>query len=111
MTIQGKLFKKFDTKVISDKFKKREFVLEIAENPMYPQTCIFQFTQDKVDLLEPFTEGQMIEVDFNLRGREWISPSGEIRFFNSLDAWRMKALSEAVQEPVAVPSAPDELDL
>ena len=27
---------------------------------------------------------------FNIRGREWTSPQGEVKYFNSLDAWRVE---------------------
>ena len=58
---------------VSDKFKKREFV--ITENSsQYPQHISFQLTQDRCALLEPFKEGAEIKVFFNLRGREWTSP-------------------------------------
>lgn len=110
MTIQGKLFKKFDTQQVSSSFKKRELVLEYADNPMYPQYILFQAIQDKVDLIEPLQEGQMIEVDFNLRGREWISPSGQVRYFNSLDVWKIRVLSEAPKETVVTPSEPKSIE-
>lgn len=98
MTVQGKLFKKFDTQQISDRFKKREFVLEYADNPMYPQFVLFQLTQDRVSLLDAYAEGAMVEIDFNLRGREWINPSGEKKYFNSLEAWRMNPVQTAQPE-------------
>lgn len=106
MSVQGKLHKKFETKQISATFRKREFVIEYATNPMYPQYVSFQLIQDKVDLLEPFQEGQMITVDFDLRGREWTSPQGEIKYFNSLDAWRVNAVQQAMPNQAAVPPPP-----
>lgn len=52
---------------------------------------MFQLTQDRVDLLDPFQEGDVLKVNFNLRGRRWKSPkTGETMFFNSLDAWRLE---------------------
>ena len=117
MTIQGKLFKKFDTQQVSDRFKKREFVLEYADNPMYSQFVLFQMTQDRVSVLDAFVEGAMVEVDFNIRGREWISPQGEKKYFNSLEAWRIN-VAQTVQptdqgggsEPLPTPP-PDALNV
>lgn len=107
MSIQGKLHKKFETKQISATFKKREFVIEYASNPMYPQYVNFQLIQDKVDMLEPFQEGQMITVDFDIRGREWTSPQGEVKYFNSLDAWRLNVVQEqAAPAPGSMPPPP-----
>lgn len=108
-SLEGKLHKKFDTQQIKDTFRKREFVIEYVEgNPMYPQYVNFQLIQDKVDMIEPFAEGQSLKVEFNLRGREWRSPQGEIKYFNSLDAWRIQPVGEAAAAPAAgsVPPPP-----
>lgn len=70
-------------------FRKREFVVEFSENPMYPQFILFQLVQDRVELIGGYNVGDMIDVSFNLRGRQWNSPSGETKFFNSLEAWRI----------------------
>ena len=47
---------------------------------------------DKVDV-DNFNIGDMVEVSFNLRGREWTSPQGEVRVFNTLDAWKITAIN------------------
>mgnify|MGYP005623948369 FL=1 len=39
--------------------------------------------------------GQSVKVDINLRGREWESPQGEIKYFNSIQGWRIEKLSES----------------
>ncbi len=99
-SVEGKLYKKFDTQQIKETFQKREFVVEYIEgNPMYPQYVNFQLIQDKVDMIEPFQEGQMLKVEFNLRGREWRSPQGELKYFNSLDAWRIQPTQQEQQSP------------
>ena len=90
MTITGKLHVKNDAVTVSEKFRKREFVIEVIENPLYPQYLLFQLTQDKCELLEKYQVGQEIEVAFNLRGRSWVSPSGDARWFNTLEAWRIE---------------------
>ncbi len=82
----GRLLKKFDVNQISDRFRKREFVIEIADGK-YPQTVMFQLTGDRCESLDKFEEGQTVEVEFSLRGREWTSPKGEVKYFNTLDAW------------------------
>lgn len=95
MNIQGKLHKKYDLQQVSASFKKREFVVEYVENPLYPQYVKFQLIQDRCDLLEPVNEGETVEVSFNLRGREWTAPDGEVKYFNSLDAWRVQKVEVA----------------
>lgn len=89
MKIEGKLYSKMEAQQISDTFKKREFVVEYAENPLYPQFVKFELVQDNVGLIDKFEPGQMVEVDFNLRGREWTNPQGEKKYFNTLAAWRI----------------------
>ena len=91
MVIEGKLHKKFDTQHVSEKFAKRDFVVEIQDNPLYPQFVIFQCTQDRCKLLDPFGEGEKVEVTFNLRGREWTDKNtAEVKYFNTLEAWRIQ---------------------
>ena len=87
-----------DTVQVTEKFKKREFVIT-DENDMYPQDISFQAAQDKCDMLDGIIEGQSVEVSFNLRGREWTSPQGEVKYFNTLDAWRIESVSENAQKP------------
>jgi hypothetical protein len=82
-----------DTQVISDRFSKREFVVETQD--MYPQFISFQSTQDKCALLDKYNLGDLVEVSFNLRGREWTSPQGELKYFNSLEAWRIEKAGNA----------------
>jgi hypothetical protein len=89
MDIKGKLLEKSETTNVTASFKKREFVVEFAENPQYPEYVKFELIQDKCDLLNDFQPGQEIEVHFNLKGRKWTDPKGEVKYFNSLQAWRI----------------------
>jgi hypothetical protein len=73
---------------VSEKFAKREFVVTDASS-MYPQDIMFQSTQDKCSLLDNIQVNDQVEVSFNLRGREWTSPQGEVKYFNTLEAWRI----------------------
>ncbi|CAD5256794.1 MULTISPECIES: DUF3127 domain-containing protein [unclassified Imperialibacter] len=89
MDIKGKLLEKSETTNVTASFKKREFVVEFAENPQYPEYVKFELIQDKCDLINDFEPGQEIEVHFNLKGRKWTDPKGEVKYFNSLQAWRI----------------------
>ena len=92
------------TQVISEKFSLRKFV--ITDESQYPQDIEFQLTQDKCDYLDQYRVGEKIDVSFNLRGREWNSPSGETKYFNTLEAWKIERVGGAPQgstpPPVAV---------
>lgn len=88
----GFLKVKSDEVKVSEKFKKREFVL--TDNAQaYPQTILFQLTQDRCSLIENDKIGDEITVHFLLKGREWKNPQGEIKFFNSLDVFRVEGKS------------------
>jgi hypothetical protein len=89
MDITGVLKLKTEAQQVSDKFRKREFVLT-DNSSQYPQHISFQLTQDKCSLLDQYNVGDEIKVHFNLRGREWTSPKGEIKYFNTLEAWRIE---------------------
>jgi hypothetical protein len=100
-----------DTVQVTEKFSKREFVINDSAS-MYPQDIMFQAAQDKCSMLDGMMEGQSVEVSFNLRGREWVSPQGETKYFNTLDAWRIEAVDTSTpgtptaSKPEPVPAAP-----
>ena len=87
MKISGVIYNIGDTQNISDKFKKRDFVLEIKNNEAYVQKVLFTLILDKVDTIDSCKVGDQVEVDFNLQGKEWTSPSGEVKFFNTLSVY------------------------
>ena len=91
MEATGKLHTIFETKQVSERFSKREFVVELADNPKYPQTVLFQLTGDRCTQLDDMRVGDQVRIEFSLRGREWRSPSGEVKYFNSLDVWKIEA--------------------
>ena len=86
----GKLHATFEAQQVTQRFRKREFVVELGDNPDYPQFVIFQLTGDRCEHLDGFNVGDEVNVEFNLRGREWNSPKGETKFFNSLDVWKIE---------------------
>lgn len=109
--IQGTLIVKNDTQVISDRFKKREFVIEKKETSPngfeFVDTIKFQLTQDKCNLLDSFELGNEINVAFNIRGNKW-EKNGQTSYFVNLDAWKIEeALTGAGQSaPSASSSTP-----
>ena len=99
MEITGKVHAKMDEQQISDNFVKRDFVIEFAENPQYPELISFQLIQDKTDLIDPYEVGQEITVGFNLKGRKWTNPKGEDVYFNTLQAWKIQPAGQAASTP------------
>lgn len=68
-------------------FQKRELIIVTEEQ--YPQTISFDFTQGNCELLNNYQIGQVVKITFDIRGREWTNPQGEVKYFNSLVAWRI----------------------
>lgn len=103
---------------ISDRFKKRGLVLTTQEQ--YPQDIMIEFVQEKTELLNSFQHGQQVSISINIRGREWKSPSGEVKYFTSIQGWRIQrseAEAPGMQQPMgnsndtAQPSAAPAPDL
>ena len=94
MNIRGKLFEIYDVSKVSESFRKREFVIEYKENPQYPEYLKFELIQDKCDLLNNFKVGSLVEVYFNLKGRQWTNQKWKKVYFNSLHARRLEPIAE-----------------
>ncbi len=91
MEVQGKIKLIGETKTFgSNGFQKRELVVTTEEQ--YPQHLMIEFVQDKTGLLDAFNVGDTVKVGINLRGREWQSPQGETKYFNSIAGWRIEKL-------------------
>ena len=82
----------------SNGFRKRELVVTTDEQ--YPQMIMIEFIQDKCDILNSYVVGQDVKVSINLRGREWINPQGEAKYFNSVQGWRIENLAQAAGQNV-----------
>jgi len=95
-----------DTNQVTERFRKREFVLELADNPQYPQFVMFQLTGNRCENIESFHVGDEVKVEFQLRGREWQSPQGETRYFNSLDVWTVERANGPSGEEPPPPDGP-----
>ena len=106
MEITGKIKKIDEPKTFgASGFRKRELV--ITTNEQYPQPLMVEFVQDKCDLLNNYNIGEPVKVSINLRGREWVNPQGETKYFNSIQGWRIERLqaeAPAAQMP-PVPAA------
>ncbi|MNK59510.1 hypothetical protein D3C87_786210 [compost metagenome] len=117
MEIKGKVHEIGATQQVSETFKKRDLIVEYAENPTYPEYIRFEALQDKTALLDTFKTGDEVEVFFNLRGRPWTDKTGKTSYFNSLVIWRINAVAgapaagaPAYAAPVDVSNAPGEDD-
>tara|TARA_R100001530_G_C4212757_1_gene127893 strand:+ start:136 stop:420 length:285 start_codon:yes stop_codon:yes gene_type:complete len=92
MEIKGVIHDIFNTQVISEKFKKREFILKTTESTdkgVFENYLKLELTQDKCSLLDDFYRNAQVEVSINLKGRKY-EKNGNIMYFNTLSAWRIK---------------------
>ena len=105
MEVQGKIKELGKTQTFgTNGFRKRQVVVTTDEQ--YPQSIMVEFVQDKCDLLNEFQIGQEVKININLRGREWVNPQGETKYFNSIQGWRIEKL-EAVPTPMPLQTAGD----
>ena len=103
MEVQGKIKMIDETKTYGNNgFRKREVVVTTEEQ--YPQHILVEFVQDKCDLLNDYKVGPPVKIGVNLRGREWVNPQGETKYFNSIQGWRIENL--ASEGPGNTPPVP-----
>ena len=98
MEVQGKIKVVGQTETFgTNGFRKRELVVTTEEQ--YPQTILIEFVQDKCDVLNNYKVGQDVKVGINLRGREWVNPQGETKYFNSIQGWRIDKADATTPQP------------
>jgi hypothetical protein len=91
----GKIIEIGAVNQVSDKFKKREFVIEKKEAggaAVFIDYIKFQLTQDKCDLINESFVNEDVKIWFNLRGNKW-ERDGKINYFTNLDVWKIEKLS------------------
>lgn len=84
MNIKGKLKVKSNEQIISDKFKKREFVITIDEKTKYPQDILLVLTQAKTNIIDQFNLGDIINCHINFKGREYNG-----KYFTTIECWQI----------------------
>ena len=98
MELQGTIKKIFEAQTFASGFQKREMVLLTQEQ--YPQPISVEFLSEKINLLDQFSEGDIVKIGINIRGREWTNPQGEVKYFNSITGWRMEKVADNNSQPV-----------
>jgi hypothetical protein len=94
MELKGRVFLVGNVEVVSEKFQKRELVLEYSENPEYIEHIKFEASQKKVELLDGIKPGDTVEAHFNLKGRGWKDKTGKQNYTNTLALWRLVKLDD-----------------
>ena len=101
MTLKGVIKLIRPIQQISATFSKREFVIETQEQ--YKQTIQLELQGDRVDIIDSFTEGQEIECSIGIKGRLWVNPQGEEKYFNTIYCWKITASSSQSTAPTFEP--------
>ncbi len=104
MEVTGKIKVINAAQQVSASFKKRELVVTTEEQ--YPQMIMIEFHQDKTDLLNNYQVGEAVKVSINLRGREWVSPQGETKYFNTIVGWRIEKMQTEAPAAPQMPPMP-----
>ena len=99
LEVEGKILEILDTQQVSERFRKREFVMEYTTNPEYPEYLKFEMVQDRCEQLDGFQVDDIVTVRFDLRGRKWTDRQGQVRYFNSLQAWQLIKKSTSSETP------------
>lgn len=97
MELIGTLKSIGETQTFASGFQKKEIVLQTEEQ--YPQPIAIELLQEKTNLLDGCAVGDKVKIGINLRGREWVSPQGETKYFNSIVGWRAEKLEAATSQP------------
>ncbi|MGX7592857.1 DUF3127 domain-containing protein [Candidatus Karelsulcia muelleri] len=96
MEIIGTVKKILDLRVYKNNFKKRELLIKTEEQ--YPQILIIEFILDKTKLLNSLKKDDKIKIFINLKGKKWTTKTGETRFFNSIQGWKIENMIENMIE-------------
>jgi len=97
--ITGKIIEVMPVNQVSDKFRKREFVIEKKDTggaAVFIDYIKFQLVQDKCDLINESFINEEVKIWFNLKGNKW-ERDGKINYFTNLDAWKIEKTSESVK--------------
>lgn len=92
--LTGKIYEIYPTEQKSDRFRKREFIVEKSETSgdrTFTDYVKFQATNDKCDMLDRVKVGDEVKVSFNIKGNRWENRDGQVSYFTNLDAWRVEA--------------------
>ena len=98
MKITGKLVQKFETKMFGAKkdFAVREFVINdvitLQDGREFDNPLKMQLVKDNTKKLDAFNVGDTLDVEINIKGKQYTAKDGSIGYFVTLEAWKIDAL-------------------
>jgi hypothetical protein len=91
--LTGIIIEIFPAQTFNKGFRKREFIIETGDK--YPQKIAFGLVQDKCDMIDSYGVGDTVAVSFDVKGRDWTDKSGQTKYFNTLEAYRISGQQRA----------------
>ena len=99
--ITGKLIEIFAEQIVSEKFRKREFVVEV-EDGNFSQKLKMEFIQGNCAYLDEFCSDDLVEISFSLKGRDWTNnETGKKQYFNTIQAFGIR---KSTGQPGSLPN-------
>lgn len=112
MEIKGKVLEISNEQVITEKFKKREFVLQVEKEVsgnVYTDLIQMQTTNAKTSILNELKVNDEVNVHFNIRGSKWTNKEGRVSYITNLEAWKIEVEKSAVNNSAKSIGGPDGL--
>ena len=81
----------------------------VTTQEQYPQNILVEFVQDRCEILDSFQVGELVKIDINIRGREWTNKDNEVKYFNSIQGWRIEKVEDEFESQL--PPLPTKEDL
>ncbi len=110
MEIKGIIKQVGKTQVLSDKFSKRVLILKTDYESKYPQYIVVQFTNANITKLDSVQPGEVVTVSINLRGREYTDQAGTLKYFNTIEGWKIQKGAIGTSESVSTVGKTEETD-
>tara|TARA_R110000868_G_scaffold210745_1_gene460856 strand:+ start:633 stop:968 length:336 start_codon:yes stop_codon:yes gene_type:complete len=108
MELKGIILKIGDQKSFG-KTNKVEIVLKTDFNSDYPQTILIEFLNKSIDQLQGYKEGDEATISINVKGRAWVNPEGQTKYFNSINGWKISKGLSQVTSSDQLPDRQDDL--
>ena len=78
-------------------FKTRRVTVDTKGD--FPQFITVEFSQKNHAKANSLKVGDIITAEVNINGRKWTNPQGEIKYFNSLGAWKVEVENTEPNKP------------
>jgi hypothetical protein len=106
LSVKGKLVKILNLESgisrSGNSWKKQEFVLETQDQ--FPKKVCFTLFNDKVSLLGGFSDGDELEVSFDVESREFNN-----KWYHNINAWKIEKVGRMAASEIPPPFSSDDI--